>query len=124
MIAVVPLPTAVSRPDGLTVAYVGVTGDSRLHLRAMDDFEARTVPETEGANAPFFSPDGKRLCYRSDRRGDDLLQIFVSELAFDHLDAPVQRIGAPFTPVPFAPVLEQQYLPNADDIVAAVREVV
>jgi Tol biopolymer transport system component len=32
---------------------------------------------------PFFSPDGKRLCYRSDRRGDDLLQIFVSELEFD-----------------------------------------
>lgn len=32
---------------------------------------------------PFFSPDGKRLCYRSDRRGDDLLQVFVAELAFD-----------------------------------------
>jgi len=32
---------------------------------------------------PFFSPDGRRLCYRSDRRGDDLLQIFVSELAVD-----------------------------------------
>ena len=32
---------------------------------------------------PFFSPDGKRLCYRSDRRGNDLLQIFVSELEFD-----------------------------------------
>ena len=32
---------------------------------------------------PFFSPDGKRICYRSDRRGDDLLQIFVSELSLD-----------------------------------------
>jgi tricorn protease-like protein len=32
---------------------------------------------------PFFSPDGQRLCYRSDRRGDDLLQVFVSELEFD-----------------------------------------
>jgi Tol biopolymer transport system component len=32
---------------------------------------------------PFFSPDGRRLCYRSDRRGDDLLQVFVAELAFD-----------------------------------------
>lgn len=32
---------------------------------------------------PFFSPDGTRICYRSDRRGDDLLQVFVAELAFD-----------------------------------------
>ena len=32
---------------------------------------------------PFCSPDGRRICYRSDRRGDDLLQVFVSELAFD-----------------------------------------
>lgn len=32
---------------------------------------------------PFFSPDGTRLCYRSDRRGDNLLQIFVAELAFN-----------------------------------------
>ena len=32
---------------------------------------------------PFFSPDGKRLCYRSDRRGDHHLQLFVAELAFN-----------------------------------------
>jgi pyruvate dehydrogenase E1 component beta subunit len=48
----------------------------------------------------------------------------ISQEAFDYLDAPVQRIGAPFTPVPFAPVLEKLYLPNADDIVKAVREIV
>lgn len=43
-----------------------------------------SVAFSEGYDGgPFFSPDGKRLCYRSDRRGDDLLQIFVSELAFD-----------------------------------------
>ncbi len=29
---------------------------------------------------PFFSPDGKRICYRSDRKGDDLLQLFVADL--------------------------------------------
>ena len=32
---------------------------------------------------PFFSPDGKHLVYRSDRRKNDLLQIFVCDLAFD-----------------------------------------
>ena len=32
---------------------------------------------------PFFSPDGKRLVYRSDRQKNNLLQIFTSELTFD-----------------------------------------
>ena len=36
---------------------------------------------------PFFSPDGKRICYRSDRRGDNLLQVFIAELAFDETGA-------------------------------------
>ncbi len=32
---------------------------------------------------PFFSPDGSCLVYRSDRKGNDLLQVFVADLAFD-----------------------------------------
>ncbi len=36
---------------------------------------------------PFFSPDGKKICYRSDRKGDNLLQLFVAELAFDNSGA-------------------------------------
>jgi len=32
---------------------------------------------------PFFSPDGRRICYRSDRAGNDLLQVFVGDLALD-----------------------------------------
>ena len=43
------------------------------------------------------------------------------EAAFDHLDAPVARVGAPFAPVPFSAQLEDAYLPGADEIVAAVR---
>src|SRR5204863_4783088 len=38
---------------------------------------------------PFFSPDNKRICYRSDRRGDDLLQLFVADLDFDKDGVPV-----------------------------------
>jgi acetoin:2,6-dichlorophenolindophenol oxidoreductase subunit beta len=45
----------------------------------------------------------------------------VQEAAFDHLDAPVVRVGAPFAPVPFSAQLEDAYLPGADEIVAAVR---
>jgi acetoin:2,6-dichlorophenolindophenol oxidoreductase subunit beta len=41
--------------------------------------------------------------------------------AFDHLDAPIERVGAPFTPVPLSPPLEDAYLPGADDVYAAAR---
>ena len=45
----------------------------------------------------------------------------VQHAAFDDLDAPIARVGAPFTPVPFSPPLEDSYVPGADEIVAAVR---
>ena len=45
----------------------------------------------------------------------------IQEQAFDYLDAPVARVGAPFSPVPFSPVLEQAYLPNAEKITNEVR---
>ncbi len=46
----------------------------------------------------------------------------IQEHAFDYLDAPVARVGAPFSPVPFSPVLEQAYLPNAQRIADEVRQ--
>ena len=46
----------------------------------------------------------------------------IQDQAFDYLDAPVGRIGAPFSPVPFSPVLEKIYVPDADLIVAKVKE--
>jgi pyruvate dehydrogenase E1 component beta subunit len=48
----------------------------------------------------------------------------IAEEGFDDLDAPVARVGAPFTPVPFSPVLEQAYLPGAADIAAHSRALV
>ena len=45
----------------------------------------------------------------------------IQELAFDYLDAPVGRVGAPFSPVPFSPRLEQSYVPNAAKIVGEAR---
>jgi pyruvate/2-oxoglutarate/acetoin dehydrogenase E1 component len=47
----------------------------------------------------------------------------VQALAFDELDAPIGRVGAPFAPVPFSPPLEDAYLPGRADVIAAVRAV-
>ncbi|MGH3011155.1 MAG: alpha-ketoacid dehydrogenase subunit beta [Gaiellaceae bacterium] len=48
----------------------------------------------------------------------------VQHGAFDYLDAPVERVGAMFTPVPFAPVMEEYVIPNAEDVLAAIRRTV
>ena len=47
----------------------------------------------------------------------------IQEHAFDYLDAPVGRIAAPFSPVPFSPALEQHYIPDAARIEAGIRSV-
>lgn len=44
----------------------------------------------------------------------------VAEEMIDCLDAPILRVGAPFTPVPFN--LESFYLPNAEDVIKAVKK--
>jgi 2-oxoisovalerate dehydrogenase E1 component beta subunit len=46
----------------------------------------------------------------------------ISEEAFEDLDAPVKRITAPDTPVPFSPPLEKAFIPQVDDVVAGLRE--
>ena len=48
----------------------------------------------------------------------------VQEAAFDALDAPIARVGAPFAPVPFSPPLEDAYLPGRTEVAAAVHELV
>ena len=47
----------------------------------------------------------------------------VQEEAFDYLDAPIQRVGAPFSPVPYSKPLEDFYLPGTQHIVQAVNRV-
>jgi len=47
----------------------------------------------------------------------------VAEKAFDYLDAGIKRVTAPFTPVPFSPVLEQEFIPSSAKIITAVHEV-
>ena len=46
----------------------------------------------------------------------------IQEQAFDYLDAPVARVGAPFSPVPFSPALEAVYVPNAARIVDEAKQ--
>lgn len=60
------------KPDGNI--YVYDTKTKRQHALVV-------APGYDGG--PFFSPDGRSICYRSDRTGNDLLQLFVADLRFE-----------------------------------------
>jgi len=46
----------------------------------------------------------------------------IGEQCFNHLQAPIVRLGAPFAPSPFAPVLEKEYQPGQPSIMTTVRK--
>jgi pyruvate dehydrogenase E1 component beta subunit len=45
----------------------------------------------------------------------------IQHQAFDWLDAPIERVGAKFSPIPFSPVMEEFVVPHASDVLAAIR---
>lgn len=53
----------------------------------------------------------------------EIAPVFAKE-AFDYLDAPIERLGARNTPMPFSPNLEDSVLPKVDDIMERVRKAV
>ena len=72
-------------PDGRHILYCSLkSGIGDIYATDLKTGATRLIVGDEGYDGgPFFSPDGKRIVYRSDRRGNDLLQLFVADLAFD-----------------------------------------
>ena len=52
------------------------------------------------------------------------LTAVVQHGAFDYLDAPIERVGAKFAPLAFAPAMEQWVVPHAADVLAAIKRTV
>ena len=60
-------PVLALSPDGLRLVYVANRGGTRqLYVRQLDRFEATLIPGTEGAETPFFSPDGQSVGFFAD----------------------------------------------------------
>jgi hypothetical protein len=72
-------------PDGRHLVFCSLeSGGGDLFVKNLLTGQVTPVVRADGYDGgPFFSPDGRRLCYRSDRRGDHELQLFVADLAFD-----------------------------------------
>ncbi len=84
-------------PDARHILYANVD-EAKSNAAGRPDadlwiFDTQTqshtlIVEADGYDGgPFFSPDGTWICYRSDRRGDNLLQLFVAELDYDDTGA-------------------------------------
>ncbi|MFM7050983.1 MAG: TolB family protein [Planctomycetota bacterium] len=71
--------------DGRHLLFCSLeSGDGDLYVRDLKTGARRAIVTAPGYDGgPFFSPDGKRICYRSDRNRDNLLQVFVADLVFD-----------------------------------------
>jgi serine/threonine-protein kinase len=55
-------PAIAVSPNGSQIAYVAIhAGTRQIFMRALDSLEAKPLAGTEGANTPFFSPDGQSL---------------------------------------------------------------
>jgi pyruvate/2-oxoglutarate/acetoin dehydrogenase E1 component len=134
----VPIGKGIIRREGTDVTIVGKL---LTVYRALDAAEqlAQEGIEAEVIDPRTLVPLDRELVLESVRKTGRLVVVeednltggwaadiasIVAEEAFFWLDAPIKRVSAPDTPVPFAPIMEQFYIPSADRIVDAVRSLI
>ena len=89
-----------------------------IDLRCLVPFDRETVLGS-------VRKTGKALIVHEDNLtggfGGEVAAVIAQD-AFEDLDAPVRRVAALDTPIPFSPPLEREYLPLEDDILAAAHD--
>jgi len=131
----VPLGVAAIAREGTDVSLVGMGGTVRVALDAAEMLAADGVsaevldlrslqPLDEAAILATLEKTGRLVVVdeSTPRCGiaSDVAALCVDR-GFDFLQAPVKKVTAPFSPVPFAEVLEQAFMPSAAKVVEAVR---
>jgi pyruvate dehydrogenase E1 component beta subunit len=100
------------------LAQEGVSAEV-IDLRTLRPLDTRPVIESvKRTNRMVMVEEG----WRSYGIGSEIATR-VTELAFDYLDAPVRRVAQAEVPLPYNRRLEQSALPQADDIINAVKDV-
>jgi pyruvate dehydrogenase E1 component beta subunit len=133
----VPLGNAAVKKKGDEITIVAVSrmvGESITAAKKLEDdgisaevIDVRTLQPLDLDTIAESVKRTSRLVIACDdvKRGGVGAEISasVTETCFDYLDAPITRVACPDTPIPFSPSLEQQYMPNADRVIQAVRAV-
>ena len=133
----VPFGKARIRKEGKDLTIVTYGNTTHLCLDAAKQFTEEGKWDVEVIDIRSLVPLDKETIFESVKKTSKVLIVhedkvfsgFGAEMAamigeemFQHLDAPVQRIGAAFTPVGFNPILEKAILPNADKIYQAAKK--
>jgi 2-oxoisovalerate dehydrogenase E1 component beta subunit len=111
-------------------AMVHTAGEAARQLEgdgvSVEIVDLRTVmPWDKAAVLESVRKTSKVLVLHEDTRSGGFgaeIAATIAEEAFEDLDAPVKRIAAPDTPVPFSPPLEKAFIPQVDDVVAGLRD--
>jgi len=134
---VVPIGKAAVAREGNDVTLVGMGATVKVALAAAQTLAAEGT-DAEVIDLRSLAPmDEETILVSLEKTGrlvvvdeatprcgiaSDIAKLCVTK-GFDFLDAPVGCVTAPHTPVPFSAVLEQAYMPSADKVIAAVREI-
>ena len=132
----VPIGQAALVREGGDVSLVGMGATVKLALKAAEQLAADGV-EADVVDLRSLSPlDEDTILASLEKTGrmvvvdeatprcgiaSDIAALCVDQ-GFDFLNAPVKRVTAPHTPVPFAGVLEKAYMPSVDRVLSAVGE--
>jgi 2-oxoisovalerate dehydrogenase E1 component beta subunit len=133
---VVPLGQAAVRRAGTDIAVITYGAMVWTALEAAQELEKeglslevvdlRTLlPYDEQTVLASVRKCSKVILLHEDTRTGGMageLAALIAEKAFEDLDGPIVRVTAPDTPVPFSPPLEEHFLPNAQRVVNAARE--
>lgn len=135
--AAVPIGRALVRRSGADVTlvaysyYVGVALQAADALAA-DGIDAEVidlrslVPMDTDLVLASVRKTGRLVCIEEGTRTGGVgaeIAARVAEHAYEYLDAPIRRVAAADTPIPFSPALEPLALPTQDDIVRTVHEI-
>ncbi|OGL45450.1 MAG: acetoin dehydrogenase [Candidatus Schekmanbacteria bacterium RBG_16_38_11] len=133
----IPIGVGEIKREGRDVTIVATSQMVHKALKAAQTLSAEKI-EAEVIDPRTLSPLDKNLIIDSVKKTGRLVIAYeavkfcgygaeiaaiVSEEAFRFLKAPIKRVAAPFTPVPFSKPLEQFYLPKDTDIIQAVKEI-
>ena len=132
----VPIGKAAVRRAGrdLTIVSYAATAHTSLDAAAMlsnEGIEAEVIdlrtlmPLDRDTILASVKKTNKLLIAHEDTRTGGIageIAAIVCESAFEDLDGPIARVTAPDTPVPYAPPLEESYLPSVEKVAAAARE--
>ena len=108
---------ALKAADRLAEEGISAEVIDLMTIQPMDyDTIVKSVMKT---NRLIIADDSVKTCGISAE-----VSAYISEFAFDYLDAPIIRVNSPPLPIPFSPQLEKQYMVDADKIVKAVKGLV